>query len=970
MEGQLRTANAKLVQLGARVEDLEKALNDLAMQLSLFVSRQEQSLANTERLWQRRLSRIEALEYRMQEVPHIQELEEKLQEIVRRDQAFELLLARLLEQFDIYSKEQFTKNPVSTNIMATFVVPKYEELVRHGLDWKSPSFYTHHQGYKIRLGVRGHKIETDLLLLSLFAEPGEYDERLNWPALYNFQVEIVNKRGGENMSFCTGWNCWSRPRHNMESLLFKKVGYFGQTYVLVECSNLTDYLDNNSVEIRVSESPMAEAEQRSELQSEKENSEAGSSGDSNDEALPEDAPKQTQVIQEVQLPALGRLLTTIWLNQYSQLLKTLGKSMAPFYTHPRGYKLALQVELLTMFKHSDSRVLHLDLFAIAGEYDQELKWPAEFDFQVGFVNKQGRDNLVERTGMTQWNRPVSNWEQLPFIFGAGKLPKVRINTASLVDFVDKDGSVEIRIYGNSKAEAVDKVGVVARSRRSEVPTTGLGPAASKSGIESRALNDLRGVNSRGLAPATAQPDQPNAIRIIESNEEDASTTFILPHLSVFFQEEPCHQTSPAFYTHRCGYKLCLGLRTGRNDVTNKRLMLITLYAVPGEFGAQLKWPARYNFQIDIVNQCVGGESIGFRSTPAVWFEQMEGSEPLRCWGGILEMADIPVIYDKLVHVVHNDMLELKVRAVPSNEKKYIPVLSENQKSTVVRGCRGKDGAKRIALEERQKIKSESRKCMVPEGISRKNYLPVVGQKTHSKSRQSVFSVGSSRKGQVKRRKMYSESFESSLSESSGKDTVAGKRRRSIRRNSTVSRGSSRKHLVKEQVPVERYVTRSESCESAISSGSSRRDSTKSTSVSRAAKFMMPHYQELIAKSLEWTSRAIYTHNHGYKLCLAVKGFTNSNGVQFLVLMFYRMPGEYDHMLRWPVSYNVQLEIVNKRGGNGISFGTGKNVWRQDQDGVPLFFKEYNSYQVHLECSSLVDFVFHDSLEFKVQFKKM
>ncbi len=68
--------------------------------------------------------------------------------------------------------------------------------------WRSPVMYSHLFGYKFYVGVdanghfygRGKAINVELRSL-----PGEFDDRLKWPAEGQITIELINQRGGENV---------------------------------------------------------------------------------------------------------------------------------------------------------------------------------------------------------------------------------------------------------------------------------------------------------------------------------------------------------------------------------------------------------------------------------------------------------------------------------------------------------------------------------------------------------------------------------------------------------------------------------------------------------------------------------------------------------------------------------------------------------------------------------------------------
>ena len=869
MQVDVHRAASKVNLLCARVDVLEKALNDLAMQLSLFISLQEQWLTRNRRWSEDTLGRIEAAEQRVQATARIEAMKGRMEDLWIRKQIIEVQVSKLLELSNRYSKIPLTKKAVSANVMATFVVPMYEELVRHSLDWKSPSFYTHHQGYKICLGVRGQEFHTNVLLVSLETLPGEYDESLNWPALYDFQVEIINKKGGENMSFRTGWNCWTRVHQGTESLLFQKGGIFAGKYFKIECKDLVDFVENNSVEITVAESPMTETVQQSnskhkyhKLVADRKHpvgiSKASCEVISNHKVLSESRLSKNCAIRNGQLPLnkkLNGLVTTMRLPHFSKFLKAREYSTETFHTHATGYKVMLGVRAYIVRGLNKDTFLLLTLHVIPGEYDGKLKWPAEFDFQLQIVNKLGGDNLTISTGLNRWNLPHKSSENLHFIKEGLHEYSVSINCDFLIgDFVAND-SVEIRICATSKVKSYDKVADTGReavgfrasmdqripaqvkSSRDATRFAHAQPSSATTGGSAAKAKDLGEVRTPDQASqhgnlferssekysginrsANSQYRQSTVINIIKLNEtvEGSSSnnvaSFLLPNCTRFFNEE-LDLKSPPFYTHHCGYKLCLGLTAIRTCVTHRKVLLLSLCILPGEYNADLFWPAQYSFLLEIVNQH-GVNSMAFKSNLVTWFAQEEGFEVLKCWEGLLQREYISVEYDKLLSFFYNDSLEVKI---------------------------------------------------------------MVGNFGRS----------------IERPVVHPESFEDTL--------------------------------------------------------------------------LMHSYKDIVTRSLQWRSPVFYSHSQGYKLCLSVQGYTSGEGSKRLVLRLFRMCGEYDSLLVWPVWYDVHLRIINKRGGHNIIFSTGMMEWRRSyKDTMPLFFIQQLKHHVSVECSRLMDFVVDDTIEFSVQ----
>ncbi len=71
--------------------------------------------------------------------------------------------------------------------------------------------------------------------------------------------------------------------------------------------------------------------------------------------------------------------------------------------------------------------------------------------------------------------------------------------------------------------------------------------------------------------------------------------------------------SPAIYTHMCGYKFCIGVDANRM-LYGTSYVAITVWSIPGEFDEHLKWPAKLNLILELINQQGGRNAIYKPST--------------------------------------------------------------------------------------------------------------------------------------------------------------------------------------------------------------------------------------------------------------------------------------------------------------------------------------------------------------------
>ncbi len=135
-------------------------------------------------------------------------------------------------------------HPNQRFVMNNFTKEKEEDQVSK---WKSPAMYTHLFGYKFYIGVdangcgggQGRSIYVDLWPI-----PGEFDDKLQWPANVQFTIELINQQGGKNTTHtrtCT----WGRKTSNHFPLSRIQYGF-------IEHSELNPFLADDALYFYVS----------------------------------------------------------------------------------------------------------------------------------------------------------------------------------------------------------------------------------------------------------------------------------------------------------------------------------------------------------------------------------------------------------------------------------------------------------------------------------------------------------------------------------------------------------------------------------------------------------------------------------------------------------------------------------------------------------------------------------------------
>ena len=75
--------------------------------------------------------------------------------------------------------------------------------------------------------------------------------------------------------------------------------------------------------------------------------------------------------------------------------------------------------------------------------------------------------------------------------------------------------------------------------------------------------------------------------------------------------------SPAMYTHVCGYKFCIGIDANGYVDGRGKAIRVGLWAMPGEYDHQLKWPVEATLTIELLHQ-QGGHNVQHTTTRRGW----------------------------------------------------------------------------------------------------------------------------------------------------------------------------------------------------------------------------------------------------------------------------------------------------------------------------------------------------------------
>ena len=108
--------------------------------------------------------------------------------------------------------------------------------------------------------------------------------------------------------------------------------------------------------------------------------------------------------------------------------------------------------------------------------------------------------------------------------------------------------------------------------------------------------------------------------------------------------------SPPFYSHRFGYKMCIGIDVGGHSVGEGTHISLLVHLLPSEHDDDLKWPFRGTLCVQIFNERRDDNhflsTVEFtEDTPLVNSARVTGSDRSTGWGNPLFIANSKLAYD-------------------------------------------------------------------------------------------------------------------------------------------------------------------------------------------------------------------------------------------------------------------------------------------------------------------------------------
>ena len=146
-----------------------------------------------------------------------------------------------------------------------------------------------------------------------------------------------------------------------------------------------------------------------------------------------------------------------------------------------------------------------------------------------------------------------------------------------------------------------------------------------------------------------------------SNQLGLARTFTMPGF-IKAKSESSTWRSPAMYTHLCGYKFFFEIKANGYGGGCGKAVRVDLWSTPGDFDSQLKWPARVNLELKLINQC-GGRNLVY--SRAVTLNRQDKTPGYVCYFGINLFSGYRHLigHSELGDYLINDALYFRVSSV-------------------------------------------------------------------------------------------------------------------------------------------------------------------------------------------------------------------------------------------------------------------------------------------------------------------
>ena len=451
----------------------------------------------------------------------------------------------------VYSTPLLLKTPswqdphTATQSVCEFTLTEFTRRKQFNNEYYSQPFYSHPNGYKLCLKVHANGFGNGKgTHISIYARlmKGDHDNNLQWPFEGDIVIEILNWREN-NSHYCGDTIRLNRYNDSDGSItsrvtkgeyvpkLWGNICFISHSSLLYNPDKNTEYLQDDCLRLRVVDVAVYSTPLLLKTPSW------------------QDPHTATQSVCEFTLTEFTKR------KQFNNLCNSL-----PFYSHPNGYKLCLQVHANGSGKGKGTHI-SISATLMKGDYDNNLHWPFEGDVLVEILN--WRDDKHHYRGdtmsanihgdlneditsrVTDGEYASSGWGKSCFISHSSLILDSDTNTEYLQDDCLRLRVVDIAVYST--------------------------PLLLKTPSWQDPHTTTQSVCEFTLSEFTRRKQFDN----------------------MYF--------GPSFYTHCHGYKMLLVLYANGRGTAKGTHVSVCVTIIIGEYDSELNWPFEGDIIVELIN---------------------------------------------------------------------------------------------------------------------------------------------------------------------------------------------------------------------------------------------------------------------------------------------------------------------------------------------------------------------------------
>ena len=134
------------------------------------------------------------------------------------------------------------------SVCEVFTFNKYSKKKCSQCSVISDPFYSHHHGYKFKLGISYYTSSDNNIGAQIYLMKGEYDDQLNWPVEIKVQLELLNQNGDHHHVMRTVNMKWNKDKRDGWGVID---GHLMKYRDLEKSSDGVQYIMNDCLKFRV-----------------------------------------------------------------------------------------------------------------------------------------------------------------------------------------------------------------------------------------------------------------------------------------------------------------------------------------------------------------------------------------------------------------------------------------------------------------------------------------------------------------------------------------------------------------------------------------------------------------------------------------------------------------------------------------------------------------------------------------------